>query len=237
MKMNDICIILANPEESRNIGSACRAMANMGIKDLRIVGEKNSFNETQVNTLAVHAGNIWNTTKFYNSITEASKDCIIVAGTTRRRGKKRKEWLVTPEEFTKNVESISDGKVAIVFGNERTGLQDNELEECTIGICIPSSDEFPSLNLSHAVQIICYQLYRTIETPTKEGYTPINLDRLDKTVTTIINNLEKVGFFTLSGKPDMEHFWRNILSRAVLSESEAKYIEKTFQKMAGLSSK
>lgn len=237
MNMKNICIILVNPDESRNIGSACRAMANMGINDLRIIGEKESFNDTQVRTLAVHATALWDNAKFFETLTEATKDCVIVAGTTRRRGKKRKEWLVTPEEFCSKVEFLDNANIAVVFGNERTGLEDEELEVCTIGVSIPSSDQFPSLNLSHAVQIMCYKLFRTIETPTKTGYTPITLDRLDNTVSKISESLETIGFFSLAGKRDMEFFWRNILSRAVLSESEAQYIEKTFQKAAGLSKK
>ena len=70
-----------------------------------------------------------------------------------------------------------------------------------------------------------------------KGFTPLTLQRLDKTVTCIADNLQKIGFFKITGRPDMEQFWRSILARAALSESEAQYIEKTFTKMAGLSGK
>ena len=237
MTLDDICIILAHPEESRNIGSTCRAMANMGIKKLRIVGKREDYKDRQIRILAIHAAYIWDNAEFFDSITDAASDCIISAGTTRRRGKKRKEWLVTPEEFVSNGAFSEQGKIAVVFGNERTGLTDDELEECTMGIQIPSSPDFPSLNLSHAVQIMCYTLYRKLETPGFSGYTPIQLDRLDKTVTTIADNLQKIGFFSVTGRPEMENFWKGILSRAALSEGEAAYLEKVFTKAAGLSSK
>lgn len=237
MTLDDICIILAHPEESRNIGSTCRAMANMGIKKLRIVGKREDYKDRQIRILAIHAAYIWDNAEFFDSITQAASDCIISAGTTRRRGKKRKEWLVTPEEFVSNGAFTEQGKIAVVFGNERTGLTDEELEECTMGIQIPSSPEFPSLNLSHAVQIMCYTLYRKLETPGFSGYTPISLDRLDKTVTSIADNLQKIGFFSVTGRPEMENFWKGILSRAALSEGEAAYLEKVFTKAAGLSSK
>lgn len=235
MNLDNIVIVLSHPEESRNVGAVCRAMANNSIKELRIIGDKNSIDDTRVRILAIHAAPIWDSAKFYSSITEATKDCVCAAGTTKRRGKKRKGKLYLPEEFAESTSGMTEnGKVAIIFGNERTGLTDDELLECTMGVTIPSSDEFGSLNLSHAVQILCYHMFRYTK---KEftGYTPITLSRLDETVNKIGDSLQKIGFFSKTGRPDMEQFWRTILSRASLSESEAQYLEKTFDKAAGLS--
>ncbi len=240
MNLSNVVIILSRPEESRNVGAVCRAMANNSLKTLRIVGKKSDFDEERVRILAIHAASIWENAQFFDSITEAAKDCTIVAGTTRRRGKKRGKLLL-PEEFAETADSIStDGKIAVVFGNERTGLEEEELDECTMGVTIPSSEEFGSLNLSHAVQIISYQIFRkSMEGKNKvsRGYTPISLERLGKTVSEITDNLQKIGFFKLAGREDMSKFWTDILSRAALSESEAQYIEKIFDKAAGLASK
>ncbi len=237
MNLDNIAIILCRPEESRNIGSVCRAMANCGIHDLRIVGKREDFDDERVRILAIHADKIWENARFYGSITEASADCTCAAATTRRRGKSRKGKLLLPEEFVSSLSgtAATAGKTAVVFGNERTGLTDSEVDECTIGITIPTSDEFPSLNLSHAVQIICYELFRT-QNESYTGYTPINLERLDSCVEKICDNLKNIGFFKITGRPEMERFWRGILSRAALSEGEAQYIEKTFNKAAGLAS-
>ncbi len=235
MNLDNVVIILSHPEESRNIGAVCRGMANNNLHTLRIVGKREEFDDTRVRILAIHAAYIWDNAQFYDSITQASADCVCAAGTTRRRGKKRKGKLLLPEEFTDFAERC-DGKVAVVFGNERTGLTDEELLECTMGVTIPSSDEFASLNLSHAVQIIAYHLFRSTQKDFK-GYTPVPLERLDSTVTSIADNLQRIGFFSRTGRPDMEQFWRNILSRAALSEGEAQYIEKIFDKAAGLATK
>ena len=137
-------------------------------------------------------------------------------------------------------EEAKNTKVAVVFGNERTGLTDEQLDECNLGVCIPSSEDFGSLNLSHAVQIISYHLFRENMKETKgerHGFTPLTLERVDETVKTITDNMKKIGFFKMPGREDMENFWRSILSRASLSEGEAQYLEKTFCKMAGLASK
>lgn len=258
MNLNKIIIILDHPDESRNIGAACRAMANNDISELRIVGKKEDYDIEHIHTLAIHAAPIFDKASFYNSIKEATADCSISAGTTRRAGKKRGKLLL-PEEFaemagkmTGNItgspaNSISDddaavsgGKVAVVFGNERTGLTDEQLDQCTLGVTIPSSDNFGSLNLSHAVQIICYHLFReSLRQNNKRlaGYTPLSLQRIDKSVQIITDNMQKIGFFKMPGREDMENFWRSLLSRASLSESEAQYLEKTFTKIAGLNQK
>lgn len=236
MNLDNIIIVLDRPEESRNIGAVCRAMANNGLHTLRIVANKKDIDEERVHILAIHAGYIYDNAQFFNSITEATADCACAAATTRRKGKKRKGKLFLPEEFAQFANTITANKVAVVFGNERTGLTDEEVLECTMGVTIPSSEEFPSLNLSHAVQIISYQLFRASQNKSA-GYTPVSLERLDSTVKNITDNLQKIGFFSKTGRPDMEQFWRNTLSRAALSEGEAQYIEKIFNKASGLISK
>ncbi len=244
MNLANVVIILDHPDESRNIGSACRAMANNDIKSLRIIGKKENYDIEHIYTLAIHAKSIFDNALFFDSITEATADCVLCVGTTRRRGKKRKGKLLLPEEFAKSAAFITDSsteenansKVAVVFGNERTGLTDEQLEECNLGVTIPSSDEFASLNLSHAVQIICYTLFRE-KNSNVTGYTPLNLNRIDETVKIISENLKKIGFFSITGQKEMELFWRNLLARSALSESEAQYLEKIFTKAAGLSQK
>jgi len=242
MNLKKIAIVLVHPEESRNIGAVCRAMANSDLDDLRIVGSKETFDDEHVRRLAIHACSIWENAKFYNSITDATKDCVLCAGTTRRRGKKRKDKLLLPEEFAKLASKTTGnsdtdgGTVAAVFGNERTGLTDEEFNECTLGVTIPSSRNFASLNLSHAVQIISYFCFRE-NSKISPGYIPVSLNRLNTTVDIISNSLKEIGFFKITGQNDMENFWRGILSRTSLSEGEALYIEKTFSKIAGLSKK
>jgi tRNA/rRNA methyltransferase len=158
---------------------------------------------------------------------------VLSCGATRRRGKNRKGKLLLPEECADLVFAIPQGKIAVVFGNERTGLTDAELAECTVGLTIPTSGEFPSLNLSHAVQIVCYTLFRAAR-HFSCGYAPITLARLDQTVSVLTGSLGKIGFFTQTDTTDLTRFWQGILSRAALSEGEAAYLEGIFTKAAGL---
>lgn len=239
MNLKNIAIVLVRPDESRNVGAVCRAMANNGMSRLRIVGNREDYDDERVRVLAIHAAPIWEKAEFFDSISEAVKDCVLAAGTTRRRGKKRGKLLL-PEEFADTCSSVlgsDEGpKVAAVFGNERTGLTEEELDECTMGVTIPSDAGFGSLNLSHAVQIICYEIFRK-SSAVSPGIVPVSLGRLEKTTSVICESLQKIGFFKLAGRDDMEKFWRDILSRGGVSEGEAQYIEKTFSKIAGLAGK
>ena len=241
MNLNNIVIVLDHPDESRNIGAACRAMANNDISELRIVGKKEDYDLEHIHVLAIHAGGIFDKANFYNSIKEATEDCTVCAGTTRRRGKKRGK-LYLPEEFAGQIDETTENgaKVAVVFGNERTGLTDEQLDQCTCGVTIPSSEGFGSLNLSHAVQIISYHLFRKKLEQRPGGYSgvvPVDLERIDRTVKSLTDDMQKIGFFKMPGREDMENFWRSLLSRAAVSESEVQYLEKTFSKISGLATK
>ena len=74
MKLSNIVIVLDHPDESRNIGAACRAMANNDICDLRIVGKKEDYDIEHIHVLAIHAGEIFDNAHLYDSIRDATKD-------------------------------------------------------------------------------------------------------------------------------------------------------------------
>ena len=99
MDLNKIYVILDHPEECRNIGAACRAMANNNITHLRIVGKKEDYDEEKIRILAIHAAYIYENAQFFDSIKSASADCTAAAGTTRRRGKKQKESCFFRKNF------------------------------------------------------------------------------------------------------------------------------------------
>ena len=232
-----VAVILCRPEISRNIGAVCRSMANNNCSDLRIVGNKKDYDEEEILRLAIHAGALWQNARFFEPSTEGLKasvaDCCIVAGTTRRVGEKRKSWGMTPEDFTSfslNTANTAGGRTGIVFGNERTGLTDEELNVCSVAVNIPSAADFPSLNLSHAVQIVCYALFRAYSTR-KYGYERIPYTRVTSTAKHINNCLCKMGLFKHAGKEDNIRFFQEIIARAGLSTREARYLEELFQKL------
>ena len=206
-----IAVILCRPEISRNIGAVCRAMANNNCADLRIVGNKADYDEEEIFRLAIHAGTIWQRARFFEpSITglkAAVADCCIAAGTTRRVGEKRKAWGMTPEDFASFSFNTAGGLTAIVFGNERTGLTGEELNVCSVAVNIPSAADFPSLNLSHAVQIVCYTLFRAYS-PRKYGYERIPSMRIISVAEHINDCLCKMGLLNMREKKIILDFFK-----------------------------
>jgi tRNA/rRNA methyltransferase/tRNA (cytidine32/uridine32-2'-O)-methyltransferase len=108
---------------------------------------------------AIHAADVWNEAEHFGTLKDALADCAISVGTSRRRGRHRKSNTLTPRELAAFLKTKA-GSAAIVFGNERTGLEREELELCNMASHIPVSPEFSSINLSHAVQIYAYELYQ-----------------------------------------------------------------------------
>ena len=159
----EVIVVLCRAETAANVGAVCRVMANCGLVRLRIVGDANIYNETEVLTLALHARGIWDNAEFFpatvDGLKKATSDCHAVFATTRRIGAKRKHAGMQPDDFVKLCVCENYEKVALVFGNERTGLTDEEVAICSHAINIPSSPSYPSYNLSHAVLILAYTLF------------------------------------------------------------------------------
>jgi tRNA/rRNA methyltransferase len=232
----DVRIVLVRPRDPRNVGAACRAMKSMGITTLGIVPE-GILDPYQARTLAHYAADVLENATIYPRLADAVADAVLVAGTTRRRGKNRKYFTLFPEQLAARIASISRGTVAVLFGNEDTGLTDEELSLCQLAVTIPASADFPSLNLSHAVQVICYEIFRSRSAGRLTPFSPIEGAELDSLVSVITRSLAHVGFFRQVGPEGMAVFFRDILGRAGLSVNEARRVGVTFRKIAGLITK
>ena len=237
MNLSDIVIVLVRPEEAGKVGAVCRARKNCGLARLRLV-KPPELHEGTVRARAVHAADVWDGAESFGALVEAVADCALVVGTTRRRGHKRKAVTMTPEETAAFLKP-RPGNAAIVFGNERTGLEDDELALCSLASHIPASDAFPSLNLSHAVQIYAYSLYRALGDvrPVAGAWTPLDRACIDALAASVTGSLESLGFYKVRGKAEQERFFRDVISRAGLSEREGEYMADIFAKAARLGGK
>jgi len=229
--LNNIQIVLVEPQSSENIGSVCRAMKTMGISKLSIVG-KTIYDSGKIKNLSVHSYEVYENSKRFDNLKKALENSVLSAGTTRRTGKKRKYISVFPEELSRKISSIKSGEISIVFGRESSGLTVEELEECNIAVTIPSSPDCPSLNLAQAVQVITYSIYSA--NFKGSGYTPVTSKRMKEVIDTISDSLGKLNFFKKNEKKELEQFFNDIFSRAGISQTESVRIEKTFKKIFGI---
>jgi tRNA/rRNA methyltransferase len=157
-KLN-VRIVLVGPLYGGNVGSVCRAMANMGLSDLVIVAPAETLNHAEARMMAVAADSIFEHRREVACLEEAVGDCGMVMGTTVRPGLYR-QHVKTPRDWAPAIlASASVNPVALVFGRENSGLTNEELAICTNLIQIPSSPEYPSLNLAQAVMVCCYELF------------------------------------------------------------------------------
>jgi tRNA/rRNA methyltransferase len=233
-KAANVRIVLVEPRESKNIGSVCRAMKTMGFGNLYIVGQDN-FDRNEAAITAVHAVDVLDRAVLCSGLEDAIRDAVLVAGITRRRGKWRKYFALSPEQLAERIASIEQGPCAVVFGNEISGLNDRDLSRCHLSARIPSSPEFPSLNLSHAVQIITYQIFRRLaEGRGVKKFRPLPLSELDSLISLMIASLTNIGFFTQGDPNELAVFLRDIFARSALENREADRLAGIFRRISGL---
>lgn len=158
MGLDNIRIVLVSPLYSGNIGSVCRAMANMGIADLALVAPR-PINEDEARMMACHAVPLLNARRTFASLAEAVADCGAVMGASARAGLYRQHARSPREWAPRALELAAHTRVALVFGPEDNGLSVDDLSLCTQIIQIPTTDAYPSLNLAQAVMVCCYELF------------------------------------------------------------------------------
>ncbi|MCL2442783.1 MAG: RNA methyltransferase [Treponema sp.] len=235
MLLNDVKVILSRVSESGNAGAVCRTMKTMGLFNLRLASPLPLTIE-KISARAVNSMDIWENADIFDNLADAVADCSIVVGTTRRRGHNRKSVSMTPRDLALWL-TQRPGPAAIVFGNERTGLEEAELELCNFASHIPVSETQPSLNLSHAVQIYAYELFLAMEQqfPVKGEWTAMNQTEISELVCSITDKLKSIGFYKKPGREEQERFLRDVISRAGLSISEGKYFKNIITKAEILS--
>ncbi len=158
-KTKNISIVLYKPKYAGNVGSIARAAKNMGINNVTVVGNAD-FDREEMQQRSTHlAADVLDSIQYLVSLEEALGGFNYVVGTTARLGKARGPFIA-PRAAARDIADISQkNKVALLFGPEDTGLANEELRLCHAVVTIPTSREFTSLNLSHAVMILCYEIF------------------------------------------------------------------------------
>ncbi len=156
---NKFGIILIKPQLGENIGACARSMKNFGLANLKIVSPKFSFPNHKTKVTSVGAFDIINKTKVYSNIEDALKTFDTVISFSARKRDINKKHL-TISDFSKILKKIKYKKVGLMFGPESSGLSNKDLSYSNYILQIPTSKNFKSLNLSHSVTIICYEIFK-----------------------------------------------------------------------------
>jgi len=157
--LENISIILVKTKTPGNIGSIARCMMNMGLSRLILVRPP-EYKNGDAMRMAAGTHGILEKAEVFPTLKEAIAGHGLVYGTTRQIGGYHRKNLYTAREAAERVlPLLSENRVGIVFGREVNGLDNEDIALCNELISIPSSDAFPSLNLSHAVMVVAYELF------------------------------------------------------------------------------
>lgn len=157
MMLDRVKVVLVGTTHSGNIGSAARAMKVMGLSQMVLVDPQCQV-DAQAIALAAGASEIALNAQIYPTLEAAVADCGLVVGTSARS--RTLEWpMLEPRECgEKLISEANQHSVAMVFGRERTGLTNDELQLCHYHVCVPANPEYSSLNLAMAVQLLSYEV-------------------------------------------------------------------------------
>ena len=152
-----IRIVLVGTTHPGNIGAVARAMKNMGLSDLALVNPK-YFPHDEAISRASGAADILDRATVVDTLAEALTDCVYVAGASARSRTINWPSMGPRDGAERMIQESGHGKVAAVFGPEKTGLHNDDLDLCHTLITIPTDPNFSSLNLGMAVQVLTYEL-------------------------------------------------------------------------------
>jgi TrmH family RNA methyltransferase len=225
-----IHVILVEPETPGNIGAVARVMANFNFSKLVLIAPKCSHLDQEARNRAKHAQSILKNANVGDKSLLQKFDYLIA--TTARTGTDYNipRSPLTPREFAEKLAEIVEKNrkrknsktIGIVIGRESTGLYNNEIEQCDFCVTIPACKKYPTLNISHAVSIILYEIYQATEKENSTSHiTPIGKaekEQLNKMFNRLFDKLE---WQTKEKKQTQQLLWKKIIGKAMLTKREA----------------
>jgi tRNA/rRNA methyltransferase len=160
-RLDNITIVLKGPKYPGNIGSVARCAKNMGIEKIVVVGGA-EYDREEMNRMSTHlAADVVENIKYYEDLQEALAPFRYIVGTTARRGNTNlKRAIMDPREMAITITPLSEeNEIALLFGPEDRGLTNSELKYCDMLVSIPTSERMRSINLSHSVMILSYEVF------------------------------------------------------------------------------
>jgi TrmH family RNA methyltransferase len=215
-------IVLVGAQHPGNIGSAARAMKTMGLADLALVAPER-FPAPEAVVMAAAADDVLGRARIFGSVREAIADCGLIVGTTARA--RHLPWLVVePREAAREiVTAAASATVAILFGAERTGLSNEDLEQCQRLLTIPCDAAYPSLNLAMAVQVVAYELWLAAREPCLRGVAAgphASAEEMEHFYAQLAEVMDQIDFRDRTGSGHLMARLRRFFNRAAPDENE-----------------
>jgi tRNA/rRNA methyltransferase len=220
-------IILVEPQLAENIGMAARAMMNFGLSEMRLVAPRGGWPKKGARAAASGAVQVLEDARLHGTAREAVADLnFVLATTARERDQMKRVW--SPEEGLRKARRrlLAGEKVGILFGRERTGLDNDEVALADAIITFPVNPAFRSLNLAQAVLLVGYEWFKLAgaqETPAKPDHSPpAARESLLSLLDFIEAELDAVHYYPPDKRPVMARNMRDILLRRELTEQDVR---------------
>jgi tRNA/rRNA methyltransferase len=223
--------VLVRPQMGENIGAAARAMWNFGLERMRVVGPRDGWPNSRAVAMASGAGRLLDEAQLHDTLPAALADVTFTFATTAR-GRGLTKPVYSPERAMELAAAmVARGeRVAVLFGPERAGLENEDVALANAIITVPVNPDFPSLNLAQCVLLTAYEWRRQTETvqheTTEMGRTDwANGAEVEALARHYEERLEEAGFFFPADKaPSMKTNLRNLWSRMRLTRADVQVL-------------
>ena len=230
-------IILVEPQMAENIGMAARAMANFGLSEMRLVAPRGGWPKKGARAAASGAVHVLEGAKLFATAREAVADLqFVLATTARERGQMKR--VLGPEGAMREAQGrLSAGqKVGILFGRERTGLENDEIALSDAILTFPVNPAFKSLNLAQAVLLTGYEWFRASQggaVPfSEESSPPATRESVASFFDWVEAELDAVNFYPPDKRPVMTRNMRDIFLRRGLTEQDVRTLRGALRALA-----
>jgi len=214
-----ISIILVEPENPGNIGAVARVMANFDQLDLVLLNPKADHLDGSAIARSMHAKDTLKKAKIIKNL--EGFDTLIATTAKLGNDYNLPRTPLFPSQLADKLNGL-DSRIGIVFGRESCGLTNEEVQQCDFLMTIPTSVSYWALNLSHAVGIVCYELFKSHgETRISKRYKPISGIEKDVILKKVDDILDQFNFKTPEMKTTQQKFWKRLIGKSFLTKREA----------------
>lgn len=230
--------VLVRPQMGENIGASARAMLNFGLDHMRIVAPRDGWPNPSAVAMASGAGRVLDAAVVHEDLSGAVADCDLVFATTAR-GRDLTKPVYSPEGAMKLARTriAEGGRVAVLFGPERAGLENDDISRANALISVPVNPEFASLNLAQCVLLMGYEWMRQSQSTPEVVQEMAGTDWADGSEVEHLarhyeERLEEAGFFFPDHKAaSMKINLRNMWSRLPLTRADVQLFHGTLRQM------
>ncbi|GBE14106.1 tRNA (cytidine/uridine-2'-O-)-methyltransferase TrmJ [bacterium BMS3Abin14] len=228
-----IHVVLNRPRYGGNIGSVARAVKNMGLGGLVIAGA-DDYMESEARMMAASAGDVLESARVCDSLEEAVLPYSVVLGVSRRVKSSRRRIMDPREAARFVIRELDNGKIALVFGPEDSGLSAVELGMCHGIVSIPAAADYPSLNLSQAVMVLAYELRMNLSESERKVrlFGGPSVDEFQSMLKQVESVLESTGFTINNPVTQVMVHLREILAGGVKTSQDARIVRGIFRRIA-----